>query len=155
MGTDSNSAMTADKSAKLELPGLPEPVAYLSLKDGFCNAANSTTFRWFCEGNREGWKRGWPDGATLFYTADQMLALRAASVAYGRGELEGLVAKYDALRDSTDACTDGCCVVKRPKGMHTNGGCRCPSNPHKARKMMFAGQQLRDALEALLGKETK
>lgn len=22
-------------------------------------------------------------------------------------------------------CTDGNCVIERPKGMHTNGGCHC------------------------------
>ena len=22
-------------------------------------------------------------------------------------------------------CTDGACIIARPKGMHTNGGCRC------------------------------
>ena len=25
-------------------------------------------------------------------------------------------------------CYDGCCVVFRPRGMHTNGGCRCVRN---------------------------
>lgn len=22
-------------------------------------------------------------------------------------------------------CSDGCCQIEKPKGMHTNGGCRC------------------------------
>jgi len=63
---------------------LPEPWAYLSRKDGFCNAANSTTFRWFCEGNRDGWHRGWPDGAELLYTAEQMHAYAAQVAGAGR-----------------------------------------------------------------------
>jgi hypothetical protein len=25
----------------------------------------------------------------------------------------------------TNGCGDGNCVIKKPRGMHTNGGCRC------------------------------
>ncbi len=32
---------------------------------------------------------------------------------------------YRAIAENVGGCTDGGCVVLRPKGMHTNGGCRC------------------------------
>lgn len=35
-------------------------------------------------------------------------------------------------------CSDGYCVVERPKGMHTNGGCRCGTNRMTAERALRA-----------------
>lgn len=58
--------------------------------------------------------------------------------------------EYVRLRDGTGGCTDGGCVIKRPTGMHTNGGCKCSHDKYKAMRMMYAGQQLADALLAAM-----
>lgn len=66
-----------------------------------------------------------------------------------REALRDAVAEYERLRDHVGGCTDGGCVVKRPAGMHTNGGCKCPRNPITAQRMMYAGQRLHAAIAAL------
>jgi len=69
-------------------------------------------------------------------------------------------AAFAALREALDAyqeracavgsCGDGGCVVLRPIGMHTNGGCRCSTDRMKAGRMMMAGQTLAAAVSAAL-----
>jgi hypothetical protein len=59
-------------------------------------------------------------------------------------------AKYDALIGSLEGCTDGGCVIRPPKGMHTNGGCRCVRHAMKMQRMAYAAAQLRKDLGALL-----
>lgn len=54
---------------------------------------------------------------------------------------------YEAIRDGVGGCTDGHCVIKKPAGMHTNGGCKCHLNPRKAQLMMLAGQKLHEKLK--------
>lgn len=54
--------------------------------------------------------------------------------------------EYQRLRDGVGGCTDGGCVIKRPTGMHTNGGCKCWQDKIKAQRMMRAGQKLFDTL---------
>jgi hypothetical protein len=63
-------------------------------------------------------------------------------------EVQKRLDEYVRLRDGTGGCTDGGCVIKRPTGMHTNGGCKCSHDKYKAMRMMYAGQQLADALLA-------
>lgn len=65
------------------------------------------------------------------------------------GPIARALAEYDAIADYIGSCGDGYCVVKRPKGQHTNGGCRCSTNRYKAQRMMMAGSKLREALDAL------
>lgn len=36
----------------------------------------------------------------------------------------------EALKD-IGGCSDGYCIVVKPKGMHTNGGCHCNRDGHK------------------------
>jgi hypothetical protein len=59
-------------------------------------------------------------------------------------------AKYDALIGSLEGCTDGGCVIRPPKGMHTNGGCRCVRHAMKMQRMAYAAAQLRKDLGTLL-----
>ena len=70
------------------------------------------------------------------------LALTAALGAWVGPELD----EYQRLRDGVGGCTDGGCVIKRPTGMHTNGGCKCWQDKIKAQRMMRAGQKLFDNL---------
>ena len=46
-------------------------------------------------------------------------------------------------------CGDGGCVVERPKGMHTNGGCRCLMSLHPDERVRVRAsfKRLRSALE--------
>ena len=38
---------------------------------------------------------------------------------------DDLVKRYRQLQEVIGGCHDGYCVVRKPKGMHTNGGCAC------------------------------
>ncbi|WP_241294384.1 hypothetical protein [Burkholderia stabilis] len=77
---------------------------------------------------------------------DLHLANRTRSIPEG---LTAALARYDALMESVEGCTDGGCVIRAPKGMHTNGGCRCTRAEHKMRRAMYASQELRRAVAAL------
>ncbi|CAB3753952.1 hypothetical protein [Paraburkholderia humisilvae] len=63
--------------------------------------------------------------------------------------LDTALARYDALMASVEGCTDGGCVIRRPAGMHTNGGCRCTRAAHKMQRAMHAAKDLRTAVAAL------
>ena len=73
---------------------------------------------------------------------DMRAALTAALGAWVVPALD----EYQRLRDGVGGCTDGGCVIKRPTGMHTNGGCKCWQDKIKAQRMMRAGQKLFDTL---------
>jgi len=80
---------------------------------------------------------------------------RASASVDGTGErtvlaMRDALADYMRLRDHVGGCTDGGCLVKRPTGMHTNGGCKCCTDRHTAQRMMIAGQRLATALDQLL-----
>ncbi len=49
-------------------------------------------------------------------------------------ELEGLASSYLQAAKQVGGCADGNCVVLRPTGMHTNGGCRCTHDMDRARE---------------------
>lgn len=38
-------------------------------------------------------------------------------------------------------CTDGNCIIVKPKGMHTNGVCRCSSDSFKMQRFAYAHKQ--------------
>lgn len=74
----------------------------------------------------------------------------------GSGEaLAKALGTYDSMRDGIGGCTDGGCVIKRPTGMRTNGGCKCATDKYKAQRMMYAGQKLADAARASLDGPTE
>lgn len=64
--------------------------------------------------------------------------------------VEKALAEYRALATAVGGCGDGNCVVVRPKGQHTNGGCRCSTDRYKAQRMMMAGSRLFRAIDAAL-----
>lgn len=52
----------------------------------------------------------------------------------------------DAQAALGGGCSDGYCVIKKPQGMHTNGGCRCLYYSDHT-KLQRVGQMLRIAHE--------
>lgn len=68
-------------------------------------------------------------------------------------ELAEALCQYDFLRDAVSQsthCQDGGCLVKRPQGMHTNGGCKCHRDEIASQRMMYAGQRLAEAVRVFL-----
>lgn len=69
--------------------------------------------------------------------------------------MDELVERYRAAQEAIGGgCSDGYCVVKRPHGQHTNGGCRCMYRPdhitcQRAGHIMRLAQEMADAIEAL------
>ena len=74
------------------------------------------------------------------------MAMKAALTAALGAWVVPALDEYQRLRDGVGGCTDGGCVIKRPTGMHTNGGCKCWQDKIKAQRMMRAGQKLFDTL---------
>lgn len=81
---------------------------------------------------------------------DRIRELERASQPRSGEALAKALAMYDSMRDGIGGCTDGGCVIKRPTGMRTNGGCKCATDKYKAQRMMYAGQKLADAARASL-----
>ena len=50
-------------------------------------------------------------------------------------------------------CSDGYCIIYRPRGMHTNGGCRCNTEKYKMTKVVFAYQSFVKDVRHLLEKK--
>lgn len=42
--------------------------------------------------------------------------------------LDQILKEYEENLQKIGGCTDGGCIILPPKGMHTNGGCRCSRN---------------------------
>lgn len=61
-----------------------------------------------------------------------------------------LVEKYDEHMQAIGGCSDGGCAIVKPKGMHTNGGCRCLRDHLKAQRLAHAAMNLRKGLAAIL-----
>jgi hypothetical protein len=49
-------------------------------------------------------------------------------------------------------CYDGGCLIKEPKGMVTNGGCKCWHEPIKMQRLSRAAKQLRKTMRIALNK---
>jgi hypothetical protein len=73
---------------------------------------------------------------------------QSESVAQEQAAFTKAAEKYDAMMKHIGGCTDGGCVIVRPKGMHTNGGCKCPRDQVKMTRAMYAANELRAALNA-------
>ncbi|MCO8609680.1 hypothetical protein KGP95_13295 [Burkholderia multivorans] len=58
--------------------------------------------------------------------------------------------RYDDLMGSVQGCGDGGCLIRKPQGMHTNGGCRCYRDSMKMHRVAYAAQELRKAVDAYL-----
>lgn len=55
--------------------------------------------------------------------------------------------------EKTGGCTDGGCIIVRPVGMHTNGGCKCYRNNLKMQRLAHAHLVLVKAIRAALSKK--
>ena len=65
-----------------------------------------------------------------------------------RERLLAALEQFDVLMEKIGGCTDGGCVIFKPKGMHTNGGCRCYRDPLTMQRYVHATNQLRAAIRA-------
>lgn len=62
-------------------------------------------------------------------------------------------AAYGELQERLKAiggCSDGYCIILRPVGMHTNGGCRCRLDMLKMQRYAYAHNQFADAIKRAL-----
>jgi len=68
--------------------------------------------------------------------------------------MDDLVKRYRDLQISIGGCHDGYCVIRKPQGMHTNGGCNCLEDMKLHERNRIGGllryaQQMADRIEAL------
>lgn len=77
-------------------------------------------------------------------------------------EAQGMVEKiasamklYDEGMALIGGCGDGNCLVMKPEGMHTNGGCRCWSDRMTAQRVMARGNWLASQIRAALNEQEK
>lgn len=66
-----------------------------------------------------------------------------------QNEVKKLLDDYDKVMDYIGTCGDGNCIIKKPVGMHTNGGCRCWDDRYRAQRTMMAAYRLRLGLKKL------
>ena len=70
-----------------------------------------------------------------------------------------LIKLYQDQQDALgDGCGDGNCVIKKPVGMHTNGGCRCLYNldfmgRQRVGVMLQVSQKMAGRIEELIGEQ--
>jgi hypothetical protein len=58
---------------------------------------------------------------------------------------------FDKQAAVIGGCSDGyCSVTGRARGMHTNGGCKCSFDRHRASRAMINGRRLADAIRSAL-----
>ena len=73
---------------------------------------------------------------------------------------DDLVKRYRQLQEVIGGCHDGYCVVRKPKGMHTNGGCTCLEDLrlHERSRighLLRCAQEMADRIEELEAKLEK
>lgn len=98
------------------------------------------------------------DMATKRNCEDAELLERAAASLRAPVTVDALdaLADYDKAMDMLGSCGDGNCVIKKKKGQHTNGGCRCYTDQSRARRAMACASYLRHRLtDALTSPEGK
>lgn len=93
------------------------------------------------------------DITTARYFVDATLDLTEGMAAGGSlrsteasHHLQDALYRFQVMATHLGGRTDGGCLVKRPTGMHTNGGCKCHETKIKAQRMLQAGQQLAKAV---------
>lgn len=47
------------------------------------------------------------------------------------------------------SCGDGNCIVLKPKGMHTNGGCRCSSDRVRMERLAYVHNRFAEQIRVL------
>lgn len=66
--------------------------------------------------------------------------------------LAGALEQYDQGCAAIGGCSDGYCVIQRPKGMHTNGGCRCSDDRNRMRRFASRAAYFREKVVEVLRK---
>lgn len=51
------------------------------------------------------------------------------------------------------SCSDGSCIIRKPVGLHTNGGCRCNRDPIRMTRYAQAMNKFHAAVRAELEKQ--
>jgi hypothetical protein len=64
------------------------------------------------------------------------------------------LAKLDTYLADMGSCGDGNCIVMKPKGQHTNGGCRCCSQSFRMQKYAYAHNRFTEQVRAILLERT-
>jgi hypothetical protein len=52
--------------------------------------------------------------------------------------------------ETIGGCTDGYCIIIKPTGAHTNGGCKCWSDKYKMQRFAYADNKFADEIRTLL-----
>jgi len=65
-------------------------------------------------------------------------------------ELEAAGLARDEYLRQIGGCTDGYCIIDKPKGMHTNGGCQCARDHIKMQRFAYAHQTYKDRVARLI-----
>lgn len=61
--------------------------------------------------------------------------------------INNAIEELDQRLAQIGGCGDGNCLVVRPKGMHTNGGCRClREDKYKAERVVYNYQRFAKAI---------
>ena len=81
----------------------------------------------------------------------------AAFIAASRTAIPALVAEVRRLREALEkvpvlGCGDSSCSFQRPRGMATNGGCRCVDEKNHYAQLKKIGEACKEARAALEGK---
>jgi len=62
------------------------------------------------------------------------------------------LAELDEYLAAIGTCGDGGCIVLKPKGMHTNGGCRCSRSAFTMQRLAYGHRRFVDRVRAILGR---
>lgn len=65
------------------------------------------------------------------------------------------LAEQDARLASIGGCSDGHCVIIRPQGMHTNGGCHCWMDKMRMQRFAHASNAFASDIRRILQENTK
>ena len=60
--------------------------------------------------------------------------------------IEQAIEDLDERLAQIGGCSDGHCVIVKPKGIHTNGGCRCWRDGMKMQRFAYAFNQFRSTV---------
>lgn len=60
------------------------------------------------------------------------------------------LSEFESAMGLIGGCGDGYCIIVKPKGMHTNGGCRCSRDHLKMQRFAYYSNRLVLALKAHL-----
>lgn len=96
-----------------------------------------------------------PDAVSAIIEADReaVRAEQAAELAKWKAlaeTLAGALEQFDQGCAAIGGCSDGYCVIQRPKGQHTNGGCRCSDDRNRMRRFASRAAYFREKVAQAL-----